>query len=102
MDIQYTRNDVDFQRAHRLGRRSGDHPRGTDKAIGVELLATIERITEFDVLTGRAKRAELRGHLPGKALCYYRREPRAIESIEEELETAQSPSERGHTRSVQA
>lgn len=58
VDIQYTRNDLDFQRG--TFRVRGDtveiYPVGsTDKAVRVELFGDeIERLTEFDVLTGRA------------------------------------------------
>ncbi len=58
VEIQYTRNDFDFQRG--TFRVRGDtleiYPAGaTDKAVRVELFGDeIERITEFDVLTGKA------------------------------------------------
>ncbi len=58
VDIQYTRNDIDFQRG--TFRVRGDvleiYPASsTDKAIRVEMFdQEIERILEFDVLTGQA------------------------------------------------
>lgn len=58
VDIQYTRNDIDFQRG--TFRARGDtieiYPAGSsDKAIRVELFGDeIDRILEFDVLTGQA------------------------------------------------
>ena len=58
VDIQYTRNDIDFQRG--TFRVRGDtveiFPVGsTDKGIRVELFGDeIDRILEFDVLTGQA------------------------------------------------
>ncbi len=58
VDIQYTRNDMDFQRG--TFRVRGDtveiYPAGsTDRAVRVELFGDeVERLTEFDVLTGRA------------------------------------------------
>jgi excinuclease ABC subunit B len=58
VDIQYNRNDMDFQRG--TFRVRGDtveiFPAGsTDKGVRVELFGDeIERLTEFDVLTGQA------------------------------------------------
>ncbi len=58
VDIQYTRNDIDFQRG--TFRVRGDtveiFPVGsTDKGIRVELFGDeIDRVLEFDVLTGQA------------------------------------------------
>lgn len=57
VDIQYNRNDLDFQRG--TFRVRGDtldiYPAGyTDRGVRVELLGDeIERLTEFDVLTGQ-------------------------------------------------
>jgi excinuclease ABC subunit B len=91
VDIQYTRNDVDFQRG--TFRVRGDvleiYPaRATDKAIRVELFGDeIERITELDVLTGRAI-AEQNYVAIFPARHYVTTDEklqRAIESIEEEL-----------------
>ena len=58
VDIQYTRNDIDFQRG--TFRVRGDtieiFPAGySDTAVRVELFGDeIERLLEFEVLTGRA------------------------------------------------
>lgn len=58
VDIQYLRNDIDFQRG--TFRVRGDTleifpASSTDKAIRIELFGDeVERLTEFDVLTGQA------------------------------------------------
>jgi excinuclease ABC subunit B len=91
VDIQYTRNDMDFQRG--TFRVKGDtleiYPAGsTDKAVRVELFGDeIERLTEFDVLTGRPL-AEM-NHVAVYPARHYvvtdEKMVRAIAGIEEEL-----------------
>ena len=91
VDIQYTRNDVDFQRG--TFRVRGDtveiYPAGsTDRAVRVELFGDeIERLIEFDVLTGQAV-AE-RTHVAIYPARHYvvtdEKMARAVESIEAEL-----------------
>lgn len=92
VEIQYTRNDFDFQRG--TFRVRGDtleiYPAGaTDKAVRVELFGDeIERITEFDVLTGKALTEE-RYVAIFPARHYVTTDEkllRAIGTIEEELE----------------
>ncbi len=91
VDIQYTRNDIDFQRG--TFRVRGDvveiYPAGaTDKAIRVELFGDeIERITEFDVLSGQAITEQ--NYVAIFPARHYvttdKKLLRAIEAIEEEL-----------------
>ncbi len=92
VDIQYTRNDIDFQRG--TFRVRGDvveiYPAGaTDKAVRVELFGDeIERLVEFDVLTGKPL-AEM-NHVAIYPASHYvvgeDKKQRAISAIEEELE----------------
>jgi len=92
VDIQYNRNDFDFQRG--TFRVRGDtieiYPAGsTDRGIRVELFGDeIERLTEFDVLTGRVL-AEM-NHVAVYPARHYvvtdEKMTRAIASIEAELE----------------
>ena len=92
MDIQYTRNDIDFQRG--TFRVRGDtieiYPAGySEKAVRVELFGDeIDRLLEFDVLTGRAL-AEINHVMIYPATHYVVKGDkmrRAIQSIEEELD----------------
>ena len=91
VDIQYTRNDIDFQRG--TFRVRGDtveiYPVGsTDKGIRVELFGDqVDRILEFHVLTGQAI-SEMNHAMIYPAKHYVVKDDkmkRAIESIEEEL-----------------
>ncbi len=92
VDIQYNRNDLDFQRG--TFRVRGDtveiYPAGsTDRGVRVELFGDeIERLTEFDVLTGQAV-AEM-NHVAVYPARHYvvtdEKMARAIASIEAELE----------------
>jgi len=91
VDIQYTRNDVDFQRG--TFRVRGDvveiFPVGSsDKAVRVELFGDeIERILEFDTLTGQAL-SETNHVMIYPAKHYVttsEKMKRALDSIEEEL-----------------
>ncbi len=92
VDIQYIRNDIDFQRG--TFRVRGDtveiYPAGaTDKAIRVELFGDeIERLVEFDVFSGKPL-AEM-DHVAIYPARHYvvtdLKMRRAIESIERELE----------------
>ncbi|QUL97960.1 MAG: excinuclease ABC subunit UvrB [Candidatus Fermentithermobacillus carboniphilus] len=91
VDIQYTRNDVDFQRG--TFRVRGDtvevFPAGsTDKAIRIELFGdVVDRIVEFDVLTGEAL-SEMNHVMIYPARHYVTTDEkmaRAIASIEQEL-----------------
>jgi len=92
VDIQYIRNDIDFQRG--TFRVRGDvieiYPAGaTDKAIRVELFGDeIERIVEFEVLTGKPV-AEM-NHVAVYPARHYvvtdEKMQRAVVSIEQELE----------------
>jgi len=92
VDIQYTRNDFDFQRG--TFRVRGDtveiFPAGaTDKAVRIELFGDeVDRILQFDVLTGRPI-SEMNHVMIYPAKHYVVKEDKmakAIESIEEELE----------------
>jgi len=92
VDIQYVRNDVDFQRG--TFRARGDtieiFPAGySDKAVRVEMFGDeIERILEFDVLTGKAL-AELNHIMIYPAKHHVVKDEKmqaAIRSIEEELD----------------
>jgi len=92
VDIQYVRNDVDFQRG--TFRARGDtieiFPAGySDKAVRVEMFGDeIERILEFDVLTGKAL-AELNHVMIYPAKHHVVKDEKmqaAIRSIEEELD----------------
>jgi excinuclease ABC subunit B len=92
VDIQYTRNDIDFQRG--TFRVRGDtveiYPVGsTDKGIRVELFGDqVDRILEFHVLTGQAI-SEMNHAMIYPAKHYVVKDDkmkRAIGSIEEELE----------------
>ena len=92
VDIQYTRNDIDFQRG--TFRVRGDtieiYPAGySEKAVRVELFGDeIDRLLEFDVLTGRAL-AEINHVMIYPATHYVVKGDkmrRAIQSIEEELD----------------
>lgn len=92
VDIQYTRNDIDFQRG--TFRVRGDtieiYPAGaTGTAIRVELFGDeVERILQFDVLTGRAI-SEMNHAMIYPAKHYVVKDDKmatAIETIEEELE----------------
>jgi excinuclease ABC subunit B len=92
VDIQYIRNDIDFQRG--TFRVRGDvieiYPAGsTDKAARVELFGDeIERLVEFEVLTGKPL-AEM-NHVAVYPRSHYvvsdEKMQRAVMSIEEELE----------------
>ena len=92
VDIQYLRNDLDFQRG--TFRVRGDtveiYPAGsTDRAIRVELFGDeVEKITEFDVLTGQP--VALMDHVAIFPARHFvttdEKTLRAIASIEEELE----------------
>lgn len=92
VDIQYIRNDIDFQRG--TFRVRGEvieiYPAGaTDKAIRVELFGDeIERIVEFEVLTGKPV-AEM-NHVAVYPARHYvvtdEKMQRAVVSIEQELE----------------
>lgn len=92
VDIQYVRNDIDFQRG--TFRVRGDvieiYPAGsTDRAIRVELFGDeIVKLTEFDVLTGQP--IALRNHVAIYPARHYvttdEKMLRAIASIEQELE----------------
>ncbi|MGE5579890.1 MAG: excinuclease ABC subunit UvrB [Bacillota bacterium] len=92
VDIQYNRNDLDFQRG--TFRVRGDtveiFPAGsTDRGVRVELFGDeIERLTEFDVLTGQAV-AEM-NHVAVYPARHYvvtdEKMARAVASIEAELE----------------
>jgi excinuclease ABC subunit B len=92
VDIQYERNDLNFVR--NKFRVRGDiveiFPAGsTDRAIRVEFFGDeIERISEFDVLTGEV--TGLRNHVAIYPASHYvvdkEKMSRAIVSIEEELE----------------
>ena len=91
VDIQYTRNDIDFQRG--TFRARGDtleiYPAGySDKAVRIELFGDeIERILEFEVLTGQAL-AEMNHVMIYPAKHYVVKDEKmesAIVSIEEEL-----------------
>ncbi|MGI6667346.1 MAG: excinuclease ABC subunit UvrB [Bacillota bacterium] len=92
VDIQYIRNDIDFQRG--TFRVRGDtveiYPAGaTDKAIRVELFGDeVERLVEFEVFSGRPL-AEM-DHVAVYPARHYvvtdTKMQRAIKSIEEELE----------------
>lgn len=92
VDIQYIRNDIDFQRG--TFRVRGDvieiYPAGsTDKAARVELFGDeIERLVEFEVLTGKPL-AEI-NHVAVYPRSHYvvsdEKMQRAVMSIEEELE----------------
>ena len=91
VDIQYTRNDIDFQRG--TFRVRGDtveiYPAGsTDRAVRVELFGDeIDRIIEFDVLTGQA--VTERTHVAIYPARHYvvtgEKMARAVEGIEAEL-----------------
>jgi len=92
VDIQYTRNDVDFQRG--TFRVRGDtveiYPAGsTDKAIRVELFGDeVDRIVEFDAVTG-GPLAEMNHVMIYPAKHYVttvEKMLRAISSIEAELQ----------------
>jgi len=92
VDIQYVRNDVDFQRG--TFRARGDtieiFPAGySDKAVRVEMFGDeIERILEFDVLTGKPL-AELNHIMIYPAKHHVVKDEKmqaAIRSIEEELD----------------
>ncbi len=92
VDIQYVRNDVDFRRG--TFRARGDtieiFPAGySDKAVRVEMFGDeIERILEFDVLTGKAL-AELNHIMIYPAKHHVVKDEKmqaAIRSIEEELD----------------
>lgn len=92
VDIQYVRNDVDFQRG--TFRARGDtieiFPAGySDKAVRVEMFGDeIERILEFDVLTGKVL-AELNHIMIYPAKHHVVKDEKmqaAIRSIEEELD----------------
>lgn len=92
VDIQYTRNDIDFQRG--TFRVRGDtieiYPAGsTDTAVRVELFGDeVERILQFDVLTGRAI-SEMNHVMIYPAKHYVVKDEKmalAIKTIEEELE----------------
>lgn len=92
VDIQYVRNDVDFQRG--TFRARGDtieiFPAGySDKAVRVEMFGDeIERILEFDVFTGKAL-AELNHIMIYPAKHHVVKDEKmqaAIRSIEEELD----------------
>ncbi|HOA70300.1 MAG TPA: excinuclease ABC subunit UvrB [Bacillota bacterium] len=92
VDIQYVRNDVNFQRG--TFRARGDtieiFPAGySDKAVRVEMFGDeIERILEFDVLTGKAL-AELNHIMIYPAKHHVVKDEKmqaAIRSIEEELD----------------
>ena len=91
VDIQYSRNDIDFQRG--TFRVRGDtieiHPVGsTDKGIRVELFGDeVDRIVEFNVLTGQAI-SEMNHVAIYPAKHYVVKDEKismAIASIEEEL-----------------
>lgn len=92
VDIQYVRNDMDFQRGS--FRVRGDiveiFPAGsTDKAIRVELFGDeVERLTEFDVLTGQA--VSIMDHVAVFPARHFvttdEKTTRAVASIEAELE----------------
>jgi excinuclease ABC subunit B len=92
VDIQYVRNDIDFQRG--TFRVRGDiveiYPAGaTDKAVRVELFGDeIERLIEFDVFSGRPL-AEM-NHVAVYPARHYvvtdEKMQRAVSSIELELE----------------
>jgi len=92
VDVQYVRNDVNFQRG--TFRARGDtieiFPAGySDKAVRVEMFGDeIERILEFDVLTGKAL-AELNHIMIYPAKHHVVKDEKmqaAIRSIEEELD----------------
>lgn len=92
IDLQYTRNDMDFKRT--TFRVHGDvvevFPAGaTDSAVRIEFFGDeVDRITEFDVLTGNAK-ARLE-HVVIFPASHYVVAPEkmetAIQNIEKELE----------------
>ena len=92
VDIQYTRNEMDFQRG--TFRAHGDvleifPVSESEKALRVEFFGDeVERITEIDVLTGEVQ-AEL-GHMVVFPASHYVVDPeameRAIKGIEAELE----------------
>lgn len=92
VDIQYTRNDLDFQRG--TFRVKGEiveiFPAGaTDRAVRVELFGDeVERLTEFDVLTGQTV-AEM-NHVAVYPARHYvvtdEKMIRAVAGIEAELE----------------
>jgi excinuclease ABC subunit B len=92
VDIQYTRNDLDFQRG--TFRVRGDtveiYPAGSaERAVRVELYGDeVERLTEFDVLTGQSL-AEM-SHVAIYPARHYvvtdQNMIRAVASIEAELE----------------
>lgn len=92
VDIQYVRNDIDFQRG--TFRVRGDtveiYPAGsTDKAVRVEMFGDeIERLVEFDVFTGKIL-AEMSHAAVYPARHYVvtgQKMERAIGTIEAELE----------------
>ena len=83
IDIQYTRNDMDFHRG--TFRVRGDvleiFPAYSDSAAyRVEFFGDeIDRIVEIDTLTGEAKlRVKPYCHLPGIPLCCAEREDAAL------------------------
>lgn len=92
VDMQYTRNEIDFQRGR--FRVRGDvlevYPAGsTDKAIRIEFFGDeIEKISEIEVLTGKV--LGIRNHCVFFAASHYVTTPekmqRAISSIELELD----------------
>lgn len=91
VDIQYTRNDVAFERGN--FRVRGDtidiHPAGAENAVRVELFGDeVERIKEINPVTGEV--VGLRNHVAIYPASHYVTSPEkiehAIETIGEELE----------------